>query len=597
MKKIFLSVVLILTLTLFGCSKKNSNINIKFYSQYYPLTNINTDSLNNNDVTKLLTTSYYENEYTALFNSSTLNNNISIYHLGWTAEILKLNDGKYNQLYCETLSNNIPNIDINKLNLDDLLHYSYGVNLCNIDQKEKISNKLFTFYNSDEKLFFYTDKNDQDFYKIRATYLALNIINILNIQNNYNDDIYNSLMNYYKEITFNSETASFLNDGGYLILSLKSVRNHPMNFDTNVTDWLKNVTSKYFDNNKQYKMVEIMNIYYLVILNKNFNNDITITLNEYLNEFFEKNKNIYDLVFQTDSFNSDPQYIYKLLFICQQINYQIKSDIFDKLNNYIQDNIYSNFSKSNLINLNFEDTFYGTILANKYNFVFDKTKIKNSLINYKSSLLLKTDLPETEIKNLYYLLLISKELKINLLNDDEKEILLNGVFNIIKNIDLNVIDINDIDNLNFSIESAALLDGYLDKNQISQINTKLNILLKDAEVNQSIFILDITLMQYYLKLSDKIPSAKINDLLNLLYKQGQYVPINADNTEEIEDIKYTYKVFVTSQYDKNLDINYKDLNNYLESLKDSKYVVKPNKNSNYTNLQTIYYYLILTSVN
>lgn len=82
---------------------------------------------------------------------------------------------------------------------------------------------------------------------------------------------------------------------------------------------------------------------------------------------------------------------------------------------------------------------------------------------------------------------------------------------------------------------------------------------------------------------DVLNLTEINNLLNSLYKDGQYIPINADNTEEIEVIKYTYKVIAISQYDKNLDINYKGLINCLESLIDSKYVVKPNKNSNYTN--------------
>lgn len=523
---------------------------------------------------------YYESNNSAIFTTDLMfdkmENNINPYNSYWAMKIYENEDSKLDKEVENFFESYINNMDKNYIdNLDNLYSIFYisaidkYINNDKLVNKEAYINSLLKNYDVNSGLFFFNSLDDTKELKFAASNIALKtLINTKGAELNVIEELKRvniELFNNDEYFTYEDAEYNLINNGLLIFENIILL--------SKITD---------IDIKELYEQrVEWFDFWYNWIIKHENNTDIDLL---YINSIIKyklifDNLNIKkDLILNTNNLYKE-SYIKQIAQLDMQLAYQLQTiNIVAEKNTNIKEFInsekfywiYKTQPKSLL-----EDIYYGTYIADFYDFKYNKVKVKNYFIEFINKI------EKFKIKDIYYLEELYKYF--NLDNRD-----LNGIKQEVLSLYVDeFVDKSNIDTDYLVRDIYFACELSYDDSNLNKIYSKLKDEIKVEYLNDRILESDKLQDVYYIyniarllniDLDNKVFEAKIAQLYNNL------------KTKDIRSIYFILYIYNASQL--NLSKNF--INNILEDFnelegKNSEYFsIKPNSenyNENYkTNL-------------
>lgn len=582
------------------------------FSDSYQLKNIDTNLVKNNDINNLLQECYYNSQSKVTFNSTTINRGTSTYQMYWILNLMK-NTGsdisKINKLKDISKTLKLTNPLYSEL---DNLRMITGIQiLLKSDEIEKqnILKITLNHYDSDKHLFFWKSKDENIADKISATYVALQIINNIDMLKTTKEieDVKFTLLSLYNDNTYftlNDPNKSIINNGGEIIKSLLLIglnsKNNTFSNDLNKKrlDWLQ-YWNQNVSNNIKYDFFYILLLNNMIEINKFYKLNFLVPT-AYLTEFFKQQFSFYGLGYDkiesnTEAFNNEPQIINMILKLCNNNKYIFPYK--NELELYINMSIESNFSNDANIKPSIIDNYYGLLLAARVDFKYDREKMKKLVESFYTTTI-DEDSAINDSKKLlqvYYLVLSYNELNLNI---KDKDLIINSIENYLSSLNFDTKEniLSSISDFKIGLKTINALNGSANETIKKKAQTLIETADKTDDIYKNIIVTDLCDIMIVVdgkKVTIQKYSKKILDSLDKLKSNGGY-KLNVNIKDP--DILSTFDAIRIKSYLSSLDDNDKKLlKTYLYSLKDNKTLFKPSMSGYGTDLKLIVKALSLSS--
>lgn len=567
--------------------------------------NICIDLFNIEKTKKNIAKTYFSNQNPIQFSSYGFHKNYpNIYSMYWTLKIAKCMNYNIEGLDIDAYKQFIMTNTDTDNEYPDILKIECEVGICKMlgieIDRQKTSNYLSILNDHyDSGMFFAEDRNEDLTSKLSTTKQIINIYNDLNVTIDHKNEIIAKLIELYND-DYNFSAQSIiqsLNTGGIIIetlnnLGFKSNNIKTIKDRTNWMDYINNNISFSLDN-KDIRSI----LYYKIVLNAN---------DFFSNEYNVPKTALDDIVKSGEIYNGvnfiEPQVFYYVTKIYIRFNYDYYFK--NQLINYIDDLKACDFNKLIIVEENIQDNYFGLLLAEKFNFKYDRNRMKDYLKQvFLRNIEENSNISSYEkLQNEYYIILSYRTLGMDM-NEKNKELIINSLYDYMKGLDEKSFNkrSENLRSYEMCFELIRMLNGSIPDNFKSDAIDFINTITSNDDIYNNIDMCSLyNIIDYidYRNHNSEIIIKKIAEGLKKLYVKGGY---KSKTQTEYPNIISTYKALKFKKENNLLDINeineINEINNYVKQYleEESPFGYKQDKGMN---LNILYHgFLIRTMIN
>lgn len=484
---------------------------------------------------RLLNNDYFKGvSYDMFFSTNMQDTSIDLSFFYWTMKLINI--VKADPLWNEKLKADVyPRLKaaIGTSNLDKLRMMTYINEKLGIEyNKIDIVKQAILNYDTISGLFFLKDKNEEISNKLSATNSVVELLASMNIEIPNKSDLVDKLITYYKDDNLfkkTYESESLLNNGGLVVqmlydlgLSENEIKIQHLDLVNRiewVQDWNHQITKGM---NNDWLMIIALHTMYKIDSFYDISFDID---KDVIVKSFKQNTNFYQNGNKDTNFVKQPLIMYLMLEILQKN--KIPYENMESLQDYLQDQIVTGFTKTSEPKDDLQENFYGLSLANSLGFEFNHEKVLVLLNKSYNSFLVES--PNINNKNklssTYYLL--ESYLILNQTITNKKRIT-TAVNDFIYNLDLNNEDniIGNASSLYYAIEILKICSGDVSKENKNKLRTFITFVNKSFNKEKNIDYNIVKLLDVisYIKYKNTEFEKNISSLIVNLKLSNAYKP-------------------------------------------------------------------------